>query len=136
MQCGRAARVLRRGADGAAAAVQGSARVIRCLQDAREQLSPECGVTLFDQEVMMSESIEFNAPMARACADEVATFCEGVPAGDARVLWCLQQHKDDGQFGKGCRDVRSHAAQGTNASQLQRRQCTLHRCWGPSVRSV
>ena len=31
--------------------VQGSARVIRCLQDNREELGMECSATLFDQEV-------------------------------------------------------------------------------------
>ena len=31
--------------------LQGSARVIRCLQDNREELSVECSTTLFDQEV-------------------------------------------------------------------------------------
>ena len=30
---------------------QGSARVIRCLQDNREQLQIECSMALFDQEV-------------------------------------------------------------------------------------
>ena len=31
--------------------MQGSARVIRCLQDNREELGMECSATLFDQEV-------------------------------------------------------------------------------------
>lgn len=88
--------------------MQGSARVIRCLQDARITLSQDCKAALFDHEVLMSESIEFNQPMAQACTEEIATFCDGVTAGDARVVWCLQQNKDKKNFGDRCRAVCRH----------------------------
>jgi golgi apparatus protein 1 len=48
--------------------LQGSARVIRCLQDNRSKLAPKCKAALFDHEVRMSESIELNKPMAQARA--------------------------------------------------------------------
>ena len=64
---------------------QGSARVIRCLQDAREELSYECRATLFDAEVRMAEDIDFKYPMKRACTAEIQGFCPGVQHGHARV---------------------------------------------------
>ena len=65
--------------------VQGSARVIRCLQDAREELSYECRATLFDAEVRMAEDIDFKYPMKRSCTAEIQTFCPGIEHGHARV---------------------------------------------------
>lgn len=66
--------------------LQGSARVIRCLQDSREELSYECRATLFDAEVRMAEDIDFKYPMKRACTSELSTFCKGIPHGDARLI--------------------------------------------------
>ena len=65
---------------------QGSARVIRCLQESREELSYECRATLFDAEVRMAEDIDFKYPMKRACTSELSTFCKGIPHGDARLI--------------------------------------------------
>lgn len=70
--------------------LQGSARVIRCLQDAREELSYECRATLFDAEVRMAEDIDFKYPMKRACTAEIQAFCSGIQHGQARVIRCLQ----------------------------------------------
>ena len=92
--------------------MQGSARVIRCLQDARQKLKKDCQAALFDHEILMSESIEYNAPMRNACGDEISRFCDHIPAGDARVIWCLQQHKEDSHFGGGCKEVCSARCQG------------------------
>lgn len=68
----------------------GSARVLRCLQDTRESLSFECRATLFDEEVRMSESLDFQYPMKKACAAELKQFCADVPAGNAKQIRCLQ----------------------------------------------
>lgn len=82
----------------------GSARVIRCLQDRREDLSYECRATLFDQEVRMAEDIDFQYPMKRACASEIEKFCQGTQNGHARVIRCLQDHMDDTDMGSECKD--------------------------------
>jgi Golgi apparatus protein 1 len=45
----------------------------------------------------MAEDIDFNYPMKRACAWEVATLCADVEHGHARVMRCLQDklgHED------------------------------------------
>lgn len=69
---------------------QGSARVIRCLQDKREMLSSDCRASLFDQEVQMAEDIDFKYPMKRSCTSEIKQFCPGIEHGSARIIRCLQ----------------------------------------------
>lgn len=54
----------------------GDARVLRCLQDSREQLTYECRATLFDQEVRLAEDIDFQFPLKKACAAEIPRFCK------------------------------------------------------------
>jgi golgi apparatus protein 1 len=92
--------------------VQGSARVIRCLQDHRDELSPGCRTTMFDHEVWTSESIDFNKPMKDACADEVAKLCGGVAGGEGDVLWCLREKAASSDVGKECKKVRACRARG------------------------
>ncbi|GFR46876.1 hypothetical protein Agub_g8517 [Astrephomene gubernaculifera] len=81
----------------------GSARVIRCLESGRDRLSPECRATLFDEEVRFSENIDFQFPMKMACAKELQLYCKDVPHGEARAIRCLQDNKDESDFGKECR---------------------------------
>lgn len=82
--------------------LQGSARVIRCMQDQRASLTEDCRVTLFDHEVRMSESIDFQLPMKQACSAEISKYCKDVPAGHARVIRCLQSNREDTDFGNKC----------------------------------
>eukprot|EP00775_Hariotina_reticulata_P012795 gene12795-12923_t len=81
----------------------GSARVIRCLQSKRENLSSLCRAQLFDEEVNFSENIDFQYPMKQACLKEIDKFCSNVPHGNARVIRCLQDSKNQKEFGKACR---------------------------------
>lgn len=67
---------------------QGSARVIRCLTNSRDKLSPVCRATLFDEEVRFSENIDFQYPMKNACTREIGQYCKGIPHGDAKVIRC------------------------------------------------
>jgi hypothetical protein len=67
---------------------QGSARVVRCLESHRAELSSACRATLFDEEVRFSENIDFQYPMKKACAEEIEAFCPKVPHGNARVIRC------------------------------------------------
>jgi len=81
----------------------GDARVLRCLQDSREQLSYECRATLFDQEVRLSEDIDFQYPMKKACTSEISKFCDGVEHGQARVIGCLVEHDEEAEMSNECR---------------------------------
>lgn len=66
--------------------LQGSARVIRCLQSQRDQLSTTCRAMLFDEEIRFGENIDFQYPMKQACTEEIQTFCKDIPHGNARVI--------------------------------------------------
>eukprot|EP00884_Botryococcus_braunii_P009912 jgi/Botrbrau1/18922/Bobra.177_2s0076.1 len=81
----------------------GSARVIRCLQDNREELRYDCRAMLFDQEVRMAEDIDFKYPMKVACTAEINKFCGTVQKGEARVIQCLQQHLDEVDMSSECK---------------------------------
>jgi hypothetical protein len=70
--------------------MQGSARVIRCLQNQRDKLSVVCRATLFNEEARFSENIDFQYPMKQACLREIDRYCKDVPHGQARVIRCLQ----------------------------------------------
>lgn len=81
----------------------GSAHVIRCLQDHRENLIFTCAAALFDVEVRMSEDIDFQFSLKHHCAGELDTLCKGVKHGSARVIRCLHKHVDDPVMGSECR---------------------------------
>eukprot|EP01025_Chloroclados_australasicus_P015793 TRINITY_DN17633_c0_g1_i1.p1 TRINITY_DN17633_c0_g1~~TRINITY_DN17633_c0_g1_i1.p1 ORF type:complete len:858 (-),score=130.26 TRINITY_DN17633_c0_g1_i1:623-3196(-) len=81
----------------------GSAGVITCLQDHRKELSDICKATLFDQEVLMAEDIDFKYPMKQSCEPEIQKFCKSVPHGHARIIRCLQENMDKEGFGAECR---------------------------------
>lgn len=66
----------------------GSAAVIRCLAAARTSLDPACGAMLFDTEVRMAESLDFQAPLRAACGAEAV--CAGVPHTKGAAIRCLQ----------------------------------------------
>lgn len=80
----------------------GSARVIRCLEDQRTKLSGECAAALFDFEVHMAESIDFNYPMKSACTGEINRFCKDVQSGHSRVKRCLEDSMEKEGFGSEC----------------------------------
>lgn len=84
--------------------LQGSARVIRCLSNNRDNLSPVCRATLFDEEVRFSENIDFQYPMKSACIKEIDRFCKNIPHGGGKVIRCLQDNKNKKDFGKACAD--------------------------------
>ncbi|GIL70396.1 hypothetical protein Vretimale_3583 [Volvox reticuliferus] len=81
----------------------GSARVFRCMIGNRDKLSPLCRATLFDEEIRFSENIDFQYPMKVACDKELQTYCKDVPHSEARAIRCLQDNKDDQDFGAECR---------------------------------
>ncbi len=66
---------------------QGLSRADMHVRVCRQQdLSQQCSAQLFDEEVNMAESIDFQIPMKTACRREISTFCKNVPHGHARVI--------------------------------------------------
>jgi Golgi apparatus protein 1 len=100
----------------------GDARVLRCLQDSREQLSYECRATLFDQEVRLAEDIDFQFPLKKACAAEIPRFCKDIQHGGARVIQCLLLHDEATDMGDECRtEVKRHETRGAKDYRLNYR---------------
>eukprot|EP00884_Botryococcus_braunii_P009911 jgi/Botrbrau1/18921/Bobra.177_2s0075.1 len=81
----------------------GSARVIRCLQDHRQELRYDCRAMLFDKEVRMAEDIDFRYRMKAACTAEISKFCGSVQKGEARVIQCLHQHVHEADVSSECK---------------------------------
>ena len=73
--------------------VQGGARVIKCLQDFREELGYECRATLLDHDFTMAADIDFKYNLKHACPAETGRFCNDIPHGD--IIRCLQVGPSD-----------------------------------------
>lgn len=100
----------------------GDARVLRCLQDSREQLTYECRATLFDQEVRLAEDIDFQFPLKKACAAEIPRFCKDVQHGGARVIQCLILHDEETEMSEECRnEVKRHETRAAKDYRLNYR---------------
>lgn len=67
--------------------VQGSARVISCLQRHREKLGFSCRATLFDQEQQMAEDIDFQFPLKVSLM--CAHFLPSMPTAKTSVATVL-----------------------------------------------
>eukprot|EP00884_Botryococcus_braunii_P022595 jgi/Botrbrau1/9019/Bobra.0148s0119.1 len=100
----------------------GSARVIRCLQDQRALLQEDCKAVLFDQEVVMSESIDFQYDMKKNCTAEMSKFCKDVAHGRAKVIRCLEDNMEKPEFGPNCKTaVQKHIQHSAQDYRLNHR---------------
>lgn len=69
----------------------------------RAMLSEDCRITLFDTEVVMAESIDFQYGMKKNCTDEITKFCKDISHGRAKVIRCLEDNMDKPEFGPSCK---------------------------------
>ncbi|CAI7795594.1 unnamed protein product [Closterium sp. NIES-54] len=81
----------------------GEGRVQDCLRQQRTSLSWDCMSELFRQEVEGSGDIRLNVRLFKACLQDKRRFCPDVPPGDARVKDCLEEHRLEEDFSKGCK---------------------------------
>ncbi|GJP29711.1 hypothetical protein CLOM_g19337 [Closterium sp. NIES-68] len=81
----------------------GEGRVQDCLRQQRTSLSWDCMSELFRQEVEGSGDIRLNVRLFKACLEDKRRFCPDVPPGDARVKDCLEEHRLEAEFSKGCK---------------------------------
>ncbi|CAI5958736.1 unnamed protein product, partial [Closterium sp. NIES-64] len=75
----------------------------RDLRQQRTGLSWDCMSELFRQEVEGSGDIRLNVRLFKACLQDKRRFCPDVPPGDARVKDCLEEHRLEADFSKGCK---------------------------------
>ena len=121
--------------------VQGSARVIRCLQDAREELGYTCSATLFNQEVRMAEDIDFKYPMKRACTAEITKFCANVDHSHANIIRCLQASPcaaatHNGAAGPAAAGELSRGKQGVPPARSLLASAATWQCWTAGCRTA
>lgn len=114
----------------------GSAAVVHCLQEHQAQLSDACQAKLFDTELAMAESIDFQWPMKEACSEEIEEYCGGVPHGRGRVIRCLERaadkHEDD--FSKSClKEVKGYQERASSDYRLNYR---LHEACGKEAKRL
>jgi hypothetical protein len=87
-----------------AAGVQpGGGRIVRCLQQHSDQLSPECKAEGEKMHEQVAERREAMQQVADACKADAEKFCAGVQPGGGRIAHCLKQHQ--GELSKACTDA-------------------------------
>jgi len=64
----------------------GSGRLDRCLREHQDEVSRECR----EKRLGIREKVRGTLD---ACLPDVKKFCEGVPAGQARIVRCLKEHE-------------------------------------------
>jgi 3-hydroxymyristoyl/3-hydroxydecanoyl-(acyl carrier protein) dehydratase len=81
----------------------GEGRTHKCIRDNYEKLSPECKQAEFEHLKVSSSDIRLKPAMQKACAVDVDLWCKNVPKGEARVIACLRNHKDDAAMTATCK---------------------------------
>eukprot|EP00929_Paragymnodinium_shiwhaense_P077184 TRINITY_DN3973_c0_g1_i4.p1 TRINITY_DN3973_c0_g1~~TRINITY_DN3973_c0_g1_i4.p1 ORF type:complete len:1170 (+),score=353.01 TRINITY_DN3973_c0_g1_i4:74-3583(+) len=82
----------------------GAGRMHECLRKHLDELQNEdCKEMVKKVQLAESTNALINPKIRRFCKNERKAFCNGVEAGNARVLVCLKSHKDDEGFSSECR---------------------------------
>jgi Golgi apparatus protein 1 len=79
-----------------------STKLHGCLRDHLDQVSLGCRNAEFEELKVESQSIELKPEMKKQCKREMKTLCKDAPRENAKVIECLQDHKDDDDMTKGC----------------------------------
>jgi hypothetical protein len=66
----------------------GGGRMIGCLKQHENELSPECKAQMKDGAKRFKEAHE-------ACKDDVDALCQGIKPGGGRIIKCLKAHEEE-----------------------------------------
>lgn len=61
----------------------GQGRVVQCLKQNKESLSPDCKVRILEVATQLAE-------VNQACQDDILWFCPGIQPGGGRIAACLK----------------------------------------------
>jgi len=82
----------------------GEGRVLACLYAYGDKLSGKCEYALYDAADQLERAVAALAYAVHECEPDLAKYCRDVPAGEGRILACLQ--KNDAQVSTRCKQAR------------------------------
>jgi hypothetical protein len=81
----------------------GQGRVLSCLYAYQDKLSGQCEYALYDAAAQLERAIAALSYVINECGDDLEKHCSSVPAGEGRLLECLE--KNDKQVSGRCRQA-------------------------------
>lgn len=73
----------------------GESRILACLYSRSDKLSGKCEYALYDAAVQLERAVASLTYLVNECADDLNKFCQDVPAGEGRLLNCLEKNAAD-----------------------------------------
>jgi hypothetical protein len=71
----------------------GDGRILACLYAHEDKLSGQCEYALFDAAAQLERAVAALAYLVNECGDDLDKHCAGVPAGEGRLLDCLDKNE-------------------------------------------
>jgi hypothetical protein len=71
----------------------GEGRILACLYAHEDKLSGQCEYALFDAAAQLERAVAALAYLVNECGDDLDNYCAGVPAGEGRLLDCLDKNE-------------------------------------------
>ena len=81
----------------------GEGRILACLYAHGDKLSGQCEYALYDAAVQLERFVAGLSYVVHECKDDLGNLCSGVPAGEGRLLDCLE--KNDGKVSQRCKQA-------------------------------
>jgi hypothetical protein len=70
----------------------GEGRLLACLYAHGDKLSGQCEYALYDAAAQLERAVAALGYLVNECRDEMEALCSGVPAGQGRLLKCLEEN--------------------------------------------
>ncbi len=71
----------------------GESRLLACLYAYQDKLSPGCEYSLYDAAAQLEHALTVLTYVANECRDDLKAYCSAVPAGQGRLLTCLDRQQ-------------------------------------------
>ena len=81
----------------------GQGRVLACLYAHSDKLSDQCEYALYDAAVQLERAVAALSYVINECGNDLQKLCSGVPAGEGRLLNCLE--KNDSKVSGRCKQA-------------------------------
>jgi hypothetical protein len=81
----------------------GQGRVLACLYAHSDKLSGQCEYALYDAAAQLERAVAALSYVINECGNDLQKLCSGVPAGNGRLLNCLE--KNDSKVSGRCKQA-------------------------------